>query len=80
MHGGKAGPPAGERNGAWRHGFYTREATVRREEARALISDPAAGDLSVAAPPTRPKAVGEQVADGPGARSACRRFWLHVAS
>lgn len=56
MHGGKAGAPEGKRNGAWQHGFYTRAATLRRKEARALVSDPAAGDLSVAAPPTWPKA------------------------
>lgn len=30
MHGGKAGAPEGERNGAWLHGFYSERALQER--------------------------------------------------
>ena len=34
MHGGKAGAPRGERNGAYRHGRHTIEAKMKRQELR----------------------------------------------
>src|SRR5688572_26675649 len=34
MHGGKAGAPRGERNGAYRHGRHTTEARAKRQELR----------------------------------------------
>lgn len=37
MHGGKAGAPKGEANGAWRHGGDTLEAVALRREARKLM-------------------------------------------
>lgn len=38
MHGGtNPGAPKGERNGAWKHGRYTREALAAEREVRALI-------------------------------------------
>ena len=40
MHGGAAGSgaPPGERNGAYRHGMFTREQAAERRELRALLS------------------------------------------
>jgi hypothetical protein len=35
MHGGKAGAPRGERNGAYRHGRHTIEARGLKRQARA---------------------------------------------
>jgi hypothetical protein len=39
LHGGAegSGAPPGERNGAYRHGLYTREAIAERKAMRALI-------------------------------------------
>ena len=39
LHGGAegSGAPRGERNGAYRHGLYTREAIAERKAMRALI-------------------------------------------
>jgi hypothetical protein len=37
MHGGKGGAPAGERNGAYRHGRHTAEAKAERRELRRSI-------------------------------------------
>jgi hypothetical protein len=39
MHGGAhgSGAPKGERNGSYRHGFYTAEAAAERRAVRALI-------------------------------------------
>ena len=39
MHGGArgSGAPQGSRNGAWRHGRYSREAIERRQEAAELV-------------------------------------------
>jgi hypothetical protein len=39
MHGGApgSGAPKGERNGNYRHGFYTVEATADRRAVRAFI-------------------------------------------
>jgi hypothetical protein len=39
MHGGAhgSGAPKGERNGNYRHGFYTGEAITERRAVRALI-------------------------------------------
>ena len=37
MHGGTAGAPMGEANGAYRHGHFTHEAIARRREFRALM-------------------------------------------
>ncbi len=36
MHGGRAGAPKGERNGAFRHGLETNEAIEVRREVAAL--------------------------------------------
>jgi hypothetical protein len=30
LHGGRAGAPSGERNGTWRHGGRSKEATAQR--------------------------------------------------
>jgi hypothetical protein len=37
LHGGRAGAPSGERNGAWRHGGRTKEAKAQRQAVRALL-------------------------------------------
>jgi hypothetical protein len=39
MHGGApgSGAPSGERNGNYRHGFYTAEAITERRDVRALL-------------------------------------------
>jgi hypothetical protein len=39
LHGGAegSGAPCGERNGAYRHGLFTREAIAERKAMRALI-------------------------------------------
>jgi hypothetical protein len=43
MHGGRAGAPQGERNGAYRHGHCTKEAFAKRREEmrkfRALLRE-----------------------------------------
>jgi hypothetical protein len=39
LHGGRAGAPPGERNGAWRHGGRTREAIAQQKAIRALLRD-----------------------------------------
>lgn len=39
LHGGKGGAPKGERNGAWRHGRATQEATAERRQAQQLIRE-----------------------------------------
>jgi hypothetical protein len=41
MHGGAqgSGAPKGERNGHYRHGFYTAEAIAERQALRALIRE-----------------------------------------
>ena len=37
LHGGRAGAPWGERNGAWRHGGRTKEAIAQQKAIRALL-------------------------------------------
>ena len=37
MHGGRAGAPKGERNGAYRHGRHTGEAKAARRKLRESI-------------------------------------------
>jgi hypothetical protein len=37
LHGGRAGAPSGERNGAWRHGGETKEAKAERQRIRATL-------------------------------------------
>jgi hypothetical protein len=39
LHGGRAGAPSGERNGAWRHGGATKEAKAQRQAVRALLRE-----------------------------------------
>jgi hypothetical protein len=39
LHGGRAGAPSGERNGAWRHGGRTKEAIAQQKAIRALLRD-----------------------------------------
>lgn len=39
LHGGRAGAPSGERNGAWRHGGRSKEATARRRATRGLLHE-----------------------------------------
>jgi hypothetical protein len=41
LHGGRAGAPAGSKNGRWRHGNQTKEAKAQRQSVRALLSDAA---------------------------------------
>ena len=41
LHGGNAGAPSGERNGAWRHGNTTKEAKAQRREIRGLLREAA---------------------------------------
>ncbi len=41
LHGGRAGAPSGERNGQWRHGNETKEATAQRRAVRALLREAA---------------------------------------
>lgn len=45
MHGGAAGSgaPQGSRNGAFRHGLYTREHAAQRAELKALLATARAG-------------------------------------
>jgi hypothetical protein len=38
-HGGKGGAPAGERNGAWRHGRRSAERAEAKRERRALLRE-----------------------------------------
>ena len=37
LHGGRAGAPSGELNGAWRHGVRTKEAIAQQKAIRALL-------------------------------------------
>ena len=37
LHGGRAGAPLGQRNGAWRHGNKTKEAKAQRLTIRTLL-------------------------------------------
>jgi hypothetical protein len=37
LHGGRAGAPPGQRNGAWRHGNQTKEAKAQRVMIRTLL-------------------------------------------
>jgi hypothetical protein len=39
LHGGRAGGPFAERNGAWRHGNATKEAKAQRLMIRTLLRD-----------------------------------------
>ena len=39
MHGGKAGAPKGEKNGAYKHGGETQEARALRSQARHLLKE-----------------------------------------
>jgi hypothetical protein len=39
LHGGRAGAPSGERNGAWRHGGRAKEAIAQQKAIRALLRD-----------------------------------------
>ena len=39
LHGGRAGAPSGQRNGAWRHGGATNEAKAQRKAVRALLRE-----------------------------------------
>jgi hypothetical protein len=39
LHGGRAGAPAGERNGRWKHGNATQEATAQRRMIRDLLRE-----------------------------------------
>ena len=38
-HGGRAGAPSGERNGAWRHGGRSKEAMAQRKAIRELLRE-----------------------------------------
>ena len=38
FHGARAGAPSGEKNGAYRHGYYTKEAIEKRRAFSALLS------------------------------------------
>jgi hypothetical protein len=48
MHGGAygSGAPKGERNGNYRHGFYTAEAVAERRALRALVRKLAGANLN----------------------------------
>jgi hypothetical protein len=69
LHGGAegSGAPPGERNGAYRHGLYTREAIAERKMMRALIRSfredarAALSELPARAPDPR-----EEVPEAPG--------------
>jgi hypothetical protein len=69
LHGGAegSGAPGGERNGAYRHGLYTREAIAERKIMRALIRSfredarAAVSELDASAPDPR-----EEVPEAPG--------------
>ena len=37
LHGGRAGAPAGKRNGNWRHGGESKEAIVTRRQIQAVL-------------------------------------------
>lgn len=39
LHGGRAGAPLGQRNGAWRHGGATNEAKAQRKAVRVLLRE-----------------------------------------
>ncbi len=39
LHGGRAGAPSGERNGAWRHGGRSKEAAAQRKAIRAILRE-----------------------------------------
>lgn len=39
LHGGRAGAPSGQRNGAWRHGGATNEANAQRKAVRVLLRE-----------------------------------------
>jgi hypothetical protein len=39
LHGGRAGAPAGEKNGRWKHGNETKEAKAQRRMIRALLRE-----------------------------------------
>ena len=38
FHGGRAGAPRGARNGAYRHGLYTKEAIAERQAVQAVLA------------------------------------------
>jgi hypothetical protein len=39
LHGGGAGAPLGQQNGAWRHGNQTKEAKAKRQSIRTLLRE-----------------------------------------
>jgi glucans biosynthesis protein len=39
LHGGRAGAPAGEKNGRWKHGNETKEAKAQRRMIRILLRE-----------------------------------------